>query len=172
MTPSAPRRRLRPGALMLAFALAAGCGGGEAPVSELTFDALPDTAGLSQGDPIVEGFEVIRMDNGAIRVEGSADLPDGTRLQIAIRAPEGGASLAMSHALVERRRFGTPPLLGAYGPLPKGRYQVEVRARFTPEWQSPDVMRATDGGRALRGPGISRARDGAPAFHLSEEVTR
>ncbi len=148
----------------------AGCGGDDKAATPLTFDSLPDTVGLSQGPPIIEGFQVLRLDNGAMRIEGGADLPDGTRLQIAIRPKGGGASLAMAHALVEGRRFTTGPLLGDYGPLPVGPYQVEVLARFTADWQSPEVLRATAEGQALRGPGVTRARDGAPSFHLSKEI--
>lgn len=171
LTPIPPRVR-RAGLTLSLIAALSGCGGSADKTGPLTFEQLSDSTSLSQGDPIVEGFEVLRLDNGSLRVEGGADLPDGTRLQIAIRPPGGGASVAMSHALVTGRRFGTPPLLGAYGPLPEGRYQVEVLARFTPEWQSPDVMRATAGGQSLRGPGVTRARDGAPSFHLTQEVTR
>lgn len=172
MAPTASLRKLGSACALLSLLAAAGCGRRDEAPPALTFEQLPDTTGLSDGPPIVEGFEVMRMDNGAMRVEGSAELPDGTKLQVAIRPQGGGPSLAMAHTLVERRHFGTPPLLGAYGPLPKGRYQIEVLARFTPDWQSPQVMRATADGRSLRGPGVTRARDGAPSFRLSEEVSK
>lgn len=170
LPPRALAVRSRLAALACAALLIAGCGGGTRQSPELTFETLPDTLGLSEGEPIVDDFEVSRMDNGALRVEGAADLPDGTRLQIAIRPPGGGASLAMTHALVEGRRFATAPLLGDHGALPRAEYRVEVTARFTPEWQSPEVLRATVSGQSLRGPGVTRARDGAPSFYLSEEV--
>lgn len=149
-----------------------GCSGRDEPAQELTFETLPDTIGLTQGEPIIEGFEVSRMDNGALRVAGAADLPDGTRLQIAIRPPGGGASLAMTHATVEGRRFDTAPLIGDYGALPAAKYRVEVLARFTSDWQPPEVLRATADGKSLRGPGVTRSRDGAPSFYLSEEVNK
>jgi len=150
--------------------LLASCGGNEPASQPLTFETLPDTLGLTEGAPIVDDFAVSRMDNGALRVEGAADLPDGTRLQIAIRPPGGGASLAMTHTLVEGRRFATAPLIGDRGALPRAEYRVEVLARFTPDWQTPEVLRATASGQSLRGPGVTRARDGAPSFYLSEEV--
>ena len=172
MAPTALLRKLGCACALLVLLSSTGCGQRDEAPPALTFEELPDTTGLTDGPPIVEGFEVLRMDNGAMRVEGSAELPDGTKLQIAIRPKGGGASLAMAHTLVEKRRFGTPPLLGAYGPLPEGSYQVEVLARFTADWQSPQVMRATADGRSLRGPGVTRARDGAPSFHLSQEVSK
>lgn len=172
MAPTALLRKLGSSCALLLLLTTAGCGQRDEAPSALTFEQLPDTTGLTDGPPIVEGFEVLRMDNGAMRVEGSAQLPDGTKLQIAIRPVGGGPSLAMAHTLVEGRHFGTPPLLGAYGPIPEGRYQVEVLARFTPDWQSPQVMRATADGKSLRGPGVTRARDGAPSFLLSQEVRK
>jgi hypothetical protein len=76
--------------LVAAAALAlAGCSGGEKKPEALTFEKLPDTTGLSRGEPILGSFEASRMNNGAVRVSGHVRLPDGTRLQIAIRNREG-----------------------------------------------------------------------------------
>jgi hypothetical protein len=150
----------------------AGCGGSESPARELSFESLPDTAGLTTGPALMQEFTVERMDSGALRVSGRATLPDGTRLRITLRESSDGASRAMAEAPVLGGRFDTPPLIGEYGPLPRGRYRVEVLAHFTPDAQPDDVLRQTDEGRALRGPGITRGRDGRASYFVSQEVTR
>jgi hypothetical protein len=58
------------------------------------------------------------------------------------------------------------------GPLPPGKYRFELLAHFTPDWQSADVLRSTDEGRTLRGPGITRSRQGNAAFFMVEELKR
>jgi hypothetical protein len=148
--------------------LLAGCSR-EKPQPPLTFEHLPDTTGLSAGVAIVGRFEPYRMANGAVRVAGEARLPDSTKLQIAIRAPGGGVSLAMAQVVVVGGRFDTPPLLGDHGPLPAGRYRFEVLAHFDTDWQSARVMRETTNGKSLRGPGITRARNGDAALFLTRE---
>jgi len=133
----------------------------------LTFERLPDTTGLSVGAAIVKRFEPYRMANGAVRVTGDARLPDSTLLQIAIRAPGGGASVAMSQVVVVGGRFDTPPLLGDHGPLPAGDYRFELLAHFDADWQPARVLRETGNGLGLRGPGITRARNGEAALFLT-----
>lgn len=169
-------RRARPQRFVLLgaclAALAAGCGGKREEASPLTFETLPDTAGLSRGAAVVESLSVVRMDGGALRVTGRVRLPEGTKLQVAIRPAGGGSSLAMTHALVAGGRFETPPLAGDLGPLPPGRYRFEVLAHFTPDWQTAAVLRASGDGKALRGPGITRSRQGDAAFYMVEELKR
>lgn len=169
-------RRARPQRFVLLgaclAALAAGCGGERKEAPPLTLETLPDTAGLSRGAPIVDSLSVERMDGGALRVAGRVHLPDGTRLQVSIRPEGGGASLAMTHALVHEGRFETPPLAGDMGPLPPDRYRFEVVAHFTPDMQTAAVLRATGDGKALRGPGITRSKQGDAAFYLVEEMKR
>jgi hypothetical protein len=150
----------------------AGCGGrdrGEHADRPLTFEKLPDTTGLSRGAPIVESFETSRMQNGAVRVTGRVHLPDGTKLQVAIKQPGGRVSVAMAQVVVQGERFDTPPLIGDTGPLPHGAYHVELLGHFDHDWQSAEVLRAMDGGLGLRGPGITRARDGSAALLLTRE---
>ena len=153
---------------LLALALA-GCGG-DKPASELSFETLPDTTGLANGAPVVERFEPYRMANGAMRVTGRARLPDGTKLQIAIKRSSGEVSVAMAHVYVQGAQFDSPPLLGERGPLPEGKYRFEVVTHFTDEWQSPEVLRALRGGQALRGPGVTRAKNGDAALYLVHEA--
>jgi hypothetical protein len=62
-------------------------------------------------------------------------------------------------------------LAGPEGPLPRGTYRIEYLALFNRAWQSEDVMRRTNDGRSLRGPGISRDRVGGASFYLIEERT-
>src|SRR5262245_58771201 len=181
LLPSAPmprarttRRRRAPRAAACALgaaliASAHGCGGShgaqgsDKATQELSFEQLPDTTGLSTGTAILESFEPSRMSNGAVRVTGRIRLPDGTKLQIVIKAPGGRVSVAMAHVYVQGERFDTPPLLGDRGPLPRGDYQFELLGHFDTDWQSREVLRAMNGGMALRGPGITRARDGSAA---------
>lgn len=151
---------------------AAGCGGERQESRPLTFETLPDTAGLSRGRPILDTLAVERMEGGALRVRGRANLPDGTRLQVAVRPEGGGVSLAMTHVTVHGNRFESPPLVGDLGPLPPARYRFEILAHFTPDWQDAGVLRATNEGRTLRGPGITRSRQGDAAFYLVEEMKR
>lgn len=146
----------------------AGCSR-EKPQPPLTFEQLPDTTGLSAGGAIVDRLEPSRMANGAVRVTGSARLPDSTKLQLSIRAPGGGVALAMAQVWVMGGRFDTPPLLGDHGPLPRGRYRLEVLTQFNPDWQPERVLRETTHGQALRGPGITRARNGDAALFLTRE---
>ena len=149
----------------------AGCGGGhEKPAQELSFEQLPDTSGLTRGAPILESLEASRMTSGAVRVTGRVRLPDGTKLQIAIKQPGGRVSVAMAQVFVEGERFDTPPLLGDNGPLPRGEYHLELLGHFDRDWQRDDVLRAMGGGLGLRGPGITRARDGSAALFLTREA--
>ncbi len=162
---------LLPFALLVA-SLGMGCGKTREPSKALTFEQLPDTAGLSEGRAILTELEPVRMDGGAMRVTGGADLPEGTRLQLSIKRPGERTTVAMAHVEVHDRRFESPPLMGEYGPLPQATYRFEVTARFTPDWQSASVLRATGDGKSLRGPGITRDRNGDAMFFLSKEVQR
>jgi hypothetical protein len=167
------RRLLGAQALALACALLpvlAGCGGGEKPAPPLSFERLPDTTGLSRGAAILESLEASRMSSGAVRVSGRVRLPDGTKLQVAIKQHGGRVSLAMAQVYVQGERFDTPPLLGENGPLPRGEYHVELLGHFDHDWQSADVLRAMGQGLDLRGPGITRARDGSAALLLTREA--
>jgi hypothetical protein len=141
----------------------------EEKATELTFETLPDTTGLARGAPVLERFEPYRMENGAVRFTGRARLPDGTRLQIAIKQPGGTVSVAMAHVYVQDSQFDSPPLLGDRGPLPRGHYRFEVLSHFNRDWQPPEVMRALDDGKRLRGPGVTRARNGDAALFLASE---
>lgn len=138
----------------------------------MTLERLPDTTGLTRGAALLESFDAYRMSNGALRVKGVIHLPDQTRLQVAIREAEGRGSLAMAQMSVVDGHFDSPPLIGDSGPLPAARYRFEVLAHFTPEWQPPSVMAELQGGRHLRGPGITRGTNNEVAFYLVEELRR
>ena len=144
--------------------------GRDKPASELSFESLPDTSGLSAGADVVQEFEPYRMANGAVRVKGRVRVPDGTLIQIAIKSPKGQVSMAMAQVRVQGQWFDTPPLLGENGPLPKGEYRFELLSHFTPMWQGAEGEGALRAGPSLRGPGITRARDGAAALYLVKEA--
>ena len=156
--------------LMAAAACSAGCGGGEdkAPPA-LTFEQLSDTASLSQGKPLLDKIEPYREANGVLRVRGTVSFPDGVRLQISISDKDTKALVKRVQVVVEDHHFVSPPMMGDHGPLPTGLYLFEYMALFNEAWQTPDVMRRTDNGRSLRGPGVSRDRIGGAAFYLVEE---
>lgn len=170
MRRAGPQVRFLMSSMLLVALLGAGCGQSRESEAKLTFEQLPDTVGLSQGRDVVTELVTLRMDGGALRVSGGADLPEGARLQIAIKHPNERSSLAMAHVEVHDHRFESPPLVGEYGPLPKALYRFEVSARFTPDWQPATVLRATGDGKALRGPGITRDRNGDAMFFLSKET--
>ena len=161
-------------ACLLACAVAGcgGCGGKRAADTALTFENLPDTAGLSAGRPVLESFDAYRMDNGALRVHGKIELPDGARVQVAVKRPNENVSVAMVQMTVQDRQFDSPPIVGEAGPLPVENYRFEIVAQFTSDWQTPAVMRATGNGHALHGPGITRSRMGDAALYLVEDMKR
>jgi hypothetical protein len=155
--------------LALAVALA-GCGREESRQStELSFEELSDTAGLSQGRPLLTTFEPYRLQGGAMRVRGAVDFPDGTRLQVAVARAADGQEVARLQVSVENRTFETPPFMGERGPLPEDLYRFTLLAHFNDTWQPPSVMSATAGGKRLRGPGIIRTSMGQASFTLQEE---
>jgi len=163
------------GALGLCVGLAAGCGRESPPRARdrvLTFEELEkerDTTGLSQGGALVRKFEPYRMENGAARVHGELGFPDGTVLQISVSRPGERSPLMRVQSEVVRGRFDTPPIIGTRGPLATGTYHFELTVFFEPSLQPPSVMRRTGNGRDLRGPGITRDRNGIPAFTYSED---
>ena len=155
-----------------------GCGGEpekkreKAPDRVLTFEELEkerDTTGLSHGSAIVRRFEPYRMENGVMRVRGELGLPDGTVLQIAIFRPGERYPFTKVQSEVVRGRFDTAPIIGSTGPLPKGTYHFDLTVFFDASLQPPAVMRKTGDGRDLRGPGVTRDRNGIPAFSYAED---
>lgn len=147
----------------------AGCSRKTQDEPPLTFEKLPDTTGLSAGADILEQFEPYRMSNGALRVRGHLRLPDSTKVQIAIKQPRGAVSLAMAHVVVLGGQFDSPPMIGERGPLPTARYRIELLVHFDADWQPARVLRELEGGAPLRGPGITRARNGDTALFLTRE---
>jgi len=159
-------------ALLLAALLlvaAAGCGRGQSRDSALSFEDLSDTAGLSHGAPILTSFEPYRITGQALRVRGTASLPDGARLQVSIVRVATGETVMIAQVTVQDRAFETGPLVGPRGPFPVDLYRFEVLAHFNAAWQPAQVLRATHEGRSLRGPGITRGTGGQAAFFLREE---
>ena len=156
----------------IVIVLAAGCGRREErPAPALTFERQDDTTGLSNGKSLLNTIEPYRAQNGALRVRGDVDFPDGTRVQISLYRRGTQEMMSCVQVIVDHHRFETPPIIGAGGPLPHGDYRFEYLSLFNPAWQTPEVMRRTEDGRTLRGPGVTRDRIGAAAFYLVEERT-
>ena len=150
----------------------AGCGRRESASKEpkpLTFEELTDTTGLTEGPEVVKTFEPYRMDNHAMRARGRLRFPDGTRLQLSIYPVGKATLLARVQFEVVDGRFDTPPILGQTGPLPEADYHFELLTYFDRAWQPPEVLQQTGDGRDLRGPGITRGRNGEPAFVYTED---
>lgn len=155
----------------------AGCGREQQPrqprENVLTLEELQkerDTTGLSHGDALMRKFEPYRMENGALRVRGELGFPDQTVFQIAIYRPGGRYPLTRVQSVVRRGQFDTPPIIDATGnPFAPGTYRFELSVFFEPSLQPRSVMRSTDDGRDLRGPGITRDRNGIPAFSHAED---
>jgi hypothetical protein len=129
-----------------------------------------DTTGLSHGGTLMRKFEPYRMENGALRVRGELGFPDQTVLQIAISRPGERYALTRVQSVVNRGRFDTAPIIDAKGsPFAPGAYRFELTVFFESSLQPRSVMRSTNDGRDLRGPGITRDRNGIPAFSYTED---
>ena len=157
--------------LAVAWLAVAGCGRSEsrARSTELSFESLSDTAIVAQGAPLLTTFEPYRLPNGLVRVRGTLDVPDGTRLQVSIYRSQDHVMFARVQVLVEAHRFDSPPVLGEHGPLPRGPYTFDLLAHFNDTWQSAEVMAESRRGLDLRGPGMTRDRIGEAVFHLTRE---
>jgi len=146
-----------------------GCSRRQARDTALSFEELSDTTGLARGTPILTSFEPYRITGQALRVRGTSSLPEGTRLQVTIVRVATGETVLVAQMTVENKTFETEPLWGPRGPLPVDLYRFDLLAHFNSTWQPEQVLRATHGGRSLRGPGITRGTGGQPAFFLREE---
>ncbi len=156
---------------LLPFALALASCERKTPEPELTFESSRDTSGLSQGEDVLASFEPYRMDNGAVRVRGRMRLPDSTKVEIRIERPDRPIAVAMAHAEVLGGQFDSPPMLGEAGPLPHGAYRYQVRVIFDEAWQPLRVLHETASGASLRGPGMTRTREGGAMLALEREGT-
>ena len=165
----APWRTLSGSLSLILLAGAWGCGHPRGHDTALSFEELSDTTGLSRGAPVLTSFEPYRLTGGALRVRGTASLPDGTRLQVSIIRAATGETVLVAQVTVEQGSFETAPLMTRRGPVPTDLYRFDVLAHFNPAWQTEEVLRATHDGRSLRGPGITRGTSGQPAFFLREE---
>src|SRR5689334_7538334 len=92
---------------LLAIALV-GCERRSRHESSLTFDTLPDST-VARGAPILTTFEPYRMANGAVRVRGAVDLPDGTRLQVSLYHKATHEMAGRFQVIVANHRFDSPP---------------------------------------------------------------
>jgi hypothetical protein len=160
---------------LTALTLVPGCGrrqesAHDQPLTMEELDQRRDTTGLSHGDAIVRQFEPYRMENGAMRVRGDLRLPAGTVLQIAVYRPGEQYPFARVQSNVgDGGHFDTAPILRGSGPAPAGTYHFTLTVYFDASAQPPSVLHATDNGRRLRGPGITRDLQGGAAFTYAED---
>lgn len=155
---------------VLLLSLLSGCGRKGGQSAPLSFEELGDTTGLARGAPLLTEFEPYRLQGGAMRVRGRADLPDGTRLQVSVVRAATNETVKIVQVTLADGAFETAPFMGPRGPLPEDLYRFDLLAHFNSAWQTEEVLRATDGGRSLRGPGVTRGTAGQPAFLLHEEI--
>lgn len=159
-------------AALVVAAMLTGCSGRHEPEDQpLTFEERRDTTGLSAGAPLLTRVEPYREPNDALRVRGRLNLPNGTRVELSIYRGDNPEMVYRLHVIVRNGRFESPPVLPGGKPLSPGRYRFEYFTLFNPAWQTPEVLRATSDGRALRGPGVTRDQAGGAAFFLVEERT-
>lgn len=160
----------------MAAVMIAGCGS-KPPEKESTLrfrrhEGGVDTSGISRGKALLQAFDVERDAAGALRARGRLDLPDATQIELIVYAPRRAQVLARTQFALHERRFESPPLFGAGGPLPEGLYHFQLRGRFDPDLQPAAVMKAVGNGRNLRGPGIIRVGSGTVAFVHDQELRR
>src|SRR5690348_4293884 len=113
---------VRPLCAAMAVMVIAGCGSHpREKESELRFHRLgegADTSGISRGKTLLEAFDVERDPTGAFRARGRLDLPDETMLELIVYPAKGAEVLGRTQFTLRDRRFESPPVLGAGGPLP------------------------------------------------------
>jgi hypothetical protein len=171
-----PVRARLPLVVAASLALTAGCGRRQEasharPLTLEELDRRRDTTGLSEGTAIVRRFEPYRMENGAMRVRGELRLPVGTVLQITVFRPGERWPFARVQSEVrDGGHFDTAPIIAGRGPAPAGRYHFALTVYFDAASQPPEVLRATDDGRRLRGPGVTRDLQGGAAFSYAEDL--
>ncbi len=175
MRPIGALRPWNPLRACFALLVLAGCGArgdSSAGDSPLTFERLTGSPLFSNDGPVLDRLDAFRMSDGALRVKAVARLPEGTRTQVAIKSGPDHAALVSVNALVRHGEILSPPMMTETGPLPAGQYQFEISAQFAAGWQSPQVLRATDHGKRLKGPGTLRTRGGGTMVLLAEEMKR
>ena len=130
---------------------------------------MPFPFAISHGNTLLTRIEPYRSPGGALRVRGDVSFPDGVRLQISIYRKGTREMLGRVQVVTAGHHFDSTPILSGGGPVPHGAYRFEYLALFNPAWQSEDVLRRTNDGLDLRGPGVTRDPVGGASFYLVEE---
>src|SRR5439155_26330138 len=99
------------------------------------------------GEPLLPRIEPYRTPDGALRIRGRVDFPEGTRIQLSIYRKGTNQMVARLEAQVRGHGFETPPILTARGHVPAGAYRFDYLALFNPVWQTSAVLGATEQGR-------------------------
>ncbi len=116
---------------------------------------------LSSGP--VEELIVARDTAERFVVSGLCFFPDGTRLSVALY-DSAGVCRARTTPTIGQARFRSLPLGDEGGGWPPGRYAIELSAEFAPGAQPAEVLRAFGSGRETRLDGMTRSRQGHPAY--------
>lgn len=113
---------------------------------------------------------VLRDTAGRLVVSGVCLFPDGTRLTVALY-DSTGRLVGRTQPVIEDALFRSLPLGDDQGRgWPAGRYAVELSAAFAPGAQPPEALRAFGKGERFRGPGMTRSRQGHPAYERRFQV--
>jgi hypothetical protein len=119
---------------------------------------------LDLGSGPLDDLVIVRDTAGHFVVSGLCFFPDGTRLTVALY-DSSGTPLARTQPTVEDALFRSLPLGPDQGTaLVPGRYALEISAEFAPGAQPPRVVRALGSGREFSGPGMTKSRQGHPAY--------
>jgi hypothetical protein len=170
-----PQRRYRDGRGVLLSAvtllwLAAGCSAPRHDRDVVHAAGADEKVKLELSSGPIEELVVVRDTDRRFVVSGLCYFPDGTWLSVALY-DSSGALLARTVPTIDRALFRSLPLGDqAGGGWPAGRYAVELSAEFAPGAQPPAVLHAFGSGRDFRGDGMTKSRQGRPAYSRRFQV--
>jgi hypothetical protein len=160
----------RPAAVLLLLALA-GCsrsGGGADDVVHVA--GADQKVKLDPGPGPLDELVLVRDTAGRFVLSGLCFFPDGTRVDVALY-DSTGRFRARTQPTVERAMLRALPLGDEAGRgWPAGRYAIELSANFAPGAQAPEVLRAVGSGGQFGGAGMTRSRQGHPAYSRRFQV--
>lgn len=150
--------------------LAAGCSGPHRARDVVHTAGADEKIKLELSSGPIEELAVVRDTDRRFVVSGLCFFPDGTRLSVALY-DSTGTIRARTVPTIDRALFRTLPLGDENsGGWPAGRYAIEISAEFAPGAQPPAVLRAFGSGREFRGDGMTKNRQGRPAYSRRFQV--
>ncbi len=114
-------------------------------------------------DGPLEEVRVRRDTAGGIVVSGFCFFPEETVLTVVVY-DAAGLAVARTQPTVRHSLFRSLPLSPSGGAWRAGRYEVGIEVSFAPGAQPERVLREARNGEALSGDGMTRTRQGRPAF--------